>query len=77
MVRWDSVYEAQPDYQGGELKRGLDEAYPLAARQLIDQASGSERLLDQALGFIEESLALQPDDEELLEERRLIGSRGL
>jgi tetratricopeptide (TPR) repeat protein len=70
--RWEPVYSTQPDYQGGALDRKLEEAYPLAARQLIAEANGSVRLLQQANGYLTKALISQPDDPELLEERRLI-----
>ena len=71
VTHWEPVYEKRPDYQP-TLKQRLDEAYPRAARQLIDQASGSERSLDQALDLIDQALTLNPEHEELLEERRRI-----
>lgn len=70
--RWEKVYEESPGYQGSALERNLFEAYPRAAKQLISESKGSERLLDQALGFLDEALRRQPDDEELLEERHLV-----
>lgn len=72
VASWEPVVAARPDYQGGILGRRLEEAYPQAAQQLIDQANGSERLLDQALGYLEKALALQPENEALLEEQRLV-----
>jgi hypothetical protein len=72
VVRWEPVYTTQPDYQGSMLERNLFEAYPSAARQLISQSKGSERLLYQALGYLDQALSVQPEDEELLEERHLV-----
>lgn len=72
VTNWEPVYAARPDYQGGMLAQRLEEAYPQAARQLIDQADGSERLLDQALQYLDKALLSQPDNQELLEERHLI-----
>jgi tetratricopeptide (TPR) repeat protein len=72
VTNWEPVYAARPDYQGGMLAQRLEEAYPQAARQLIDQADGSERQLDQALQYLDKALASQPDNQELLEERHLI-----
>jgi tetratricopeptide (TPR) repeat protein len=70
--RWEPVYEERRDYQGSALERNLFEAYPAAARQLISESRGSERLLTQALGYLDKALSRQPDDEELLEERHLV-----
>jgi hypothetical protein len=70
--RWEPVYEERRDYQGSALERNLFEAYPGAARQLISESGGSERLLTQALGYLDKALSRQPDDEELLEERHLV-----
>jgi hypothetical protein len=72
VTSWEPVYAARPDYQGGMLAQRLEEAYPQAARQLIDQANGSERQLDQALGYLDKALVSQPENEELREERHLI-----
>jgi hypothetical protein len=72
VTSWEPVYAARPDYQGGILGQRLDEAYPRAAQQLIDEANGSERLLDQALGYLDKALVSQPENEALLEEKRLI-----
>ncbi len=71
VTRWEPVYMAQPNYQGGMLKQRLDDAYPRAAQQLISQANGSPRLLRQAVGYLDQALRSQPDDPILLEERRL------
>jgi len=71
VTRWEPVYRAQPDYQGGSLKQALDEAYPLAAMQLISQSNGSERLLRQAVGYLDQALLTQPDNQQLREERQL------
>jgi hypothetical protein len=72
VVRWEPVYSTQPDYQGSTLERNLFEAYPRAAKQLISESKGSERLLYQALGYLEQALSVQPEDEELLEQRHLV-----
>jgi tetratricopeptide (TPR) repeat protein len=70
--RWEPVYEERPDYQGSALERNLFGAYPSAAKQLISESRGSERLLYQALGYLDKALSIQPDDEELLEDRHLV-----
>ncbi len=70
--RWEPVYDERPDYQGSALERNLFEAYPSAAKQLISESRGSERLLYQALGYLDKALIRQPDDEGLLEERHLV-----
>jgi tetratricopeptide (TPR) repeat protein len=72
VTNWEPVHEARSDYQGGMLAQRLEEAYPQAARQLIDGADGSERKLDQALPYLDKALLSQPDNQELLEERHLI-----
>ena len=72
VTNWEPVYAARPDYQGGILGQRLEEAYPQAARQLIDTAEGSERWLDQALGYLDRALISQPENEELRQERHFI-----
>jgi tetratricopeptide (TPR) repeat protein len=72
VANWEPVFEKRSDYQGGILGQRLVDAYPRAARQLIAEARGSERMLDQALGYLDKALVSQPEDEELLEQRRLI-----
>jgi outer membrane protein assembly factor BamD (BamD/ComL family) len=72
IVRWEPVYNARPDYLGGTFKQQLDEAYPLAAKQLISEANGSLRLLSQAAGYLETALLADPENEELTEELRLV-----
>lgn len=69
---WEPVYERRPDYQGAALREGLEEAYPLAARETIDRAGGSALQLNQALVYIDKALAYQPDNEELRQDRDLI-----
>jgi tetratricopeptide (TPR) repeat protein len=71
VVAWEPVYEARPDYQGGVLRDNLRQAYPQAARQLIARASGSVGLLKQAIRYLAQAAALDPDNTELAEERRL------
>lgn len=71
VTSWQSVYGTRPDYQGGIVQRRLDEAYPRAATQLIAQAGGSERLLRQAVDYLDQALVSNPDDAVLIEERRL------
>ena len=39
---------------------------------MISESKGSERLLAQALGYLDKALIRQPDDEGLLEERHLV-----
>jgi tetratricopeptide (TPR) repeat protein len=68
---WEPVQAAQPDYQGGILEAPLQQAYPKAAEQLIDQAYGSTALLRQAIGYLDHALAKQPGDQGLIESRRL------
>jgi tetratricopeptide (TPR) repeat protein len=72
VARWEPVYAARPDYQGGVLRARLNEAYPQAAKQLIAQANGNASLLRQALAYLDKALAVQPDSQDLSEERRLV-----
>ena len=67
---WQAVHLSQPDYQGGSLGTRLNELYPQAARQLIAEAGGSIRPLQQALDYLNRALATRPEDEALLAERR-------
>jgi tetratricopeptide (TPR) repeat protein len=69
---WEPVFEERPDYQGSVLSRRLEEAYPLAAEQTIAGARGSAIQLNQAIVYIDQALAYQPDSEELRQERELI-----
>jgi tetratricopeptide (TPR) repeat protein len=71
VVRWEPLYVMRPDYQNGVLRRKLYESYPLAARQLIAEASGSIRLLTQAIDYIDQALVDDPGNEELQQERTL------
>lgn len=71
VVRWEPLYAMQPDYQNGVLKRKLYESYPRAARQLIAEASGSIRLLTQAIDYLDAALAADPENADLLQERTL------
>jgi len=71
VVAWEPIYAARPDYQGGVLRDNLRQAYPQAARQLIARASGSVGLLKQAIRYLAQAAALDPDNVELAEERRL------
>jgi tetratricopeptide (TPR) repeat protein len=68
---WEPVYGAQPDYQGGVLITPLQDAYPKAAEQLIAQAYGDAAMLQQAVGYLDKAIATQPDNQNLIEERRL------
>jgi hypothetical protein len=69
VAAWEPAYALQPDYQNGVLKRDLYKAYPLAAKQLIDQADGSVRWLTQAATYLDQALAVDPNNPELLDER--------
>jgi tetratricopeptide (TPR) repeat protein len=71
VVHWEAILAVQPDYQGGVVQDPLRQAYPKAARQLIDQANGSVGLLRQAIDYLNKALVTQPDNQELTEERRL------
>lgn len=69
VARWEPLYAMQPDYQSGVLRQKLHDSYPRAARQLVSEASGSVRLLTQAVDYFDRALALDPANEELLQER--------
>ncbi len=69
---WEPVYAMQPDYQNGVLQADLNKAYPQAARQLIAEANGNVAQLSQAIGYLDRALAVQPGNQELIDERRLV-----
>lgn len=71
VVRWEPLYVMRPDYQNGVLRQKLYDSYPRAARQLIAEASGSVRLLTQAIDHLDQALVVDPENEELLQERTL------
>ncbi|MGD8465137.1 MAG: hypothetical protein PVI09_14825 [Anaerolineae bacterium] len=68
---WEEIYDVDPGYQGGVLDDRLSQAYPQAARQLLDQANGSPAALREAIRLIELALRYDPNDEELVTELRL------
>ena len=72
VARWEPVYAARPDYQGGMLRASLDQAYPQAAKQLIARANGNVNLLNQAVSYLDKALVVQPNNQDLIEERRLV-----
>jgi outer membrane protein assembly factor BamD (BamD/ComL family) len=67
---WEAVHTAQRNYQGGLLADYLDDAYPKAALQLIAEARGAIQLLRQAIDYLDQALASQPENQQWLEERR-------
>lgn len=67
---WEPIFRAYPDYQNGALHEPLRQAYPRAARQLIDEANGSLPKLRQAITYLDQALRTQPDNQELIETRR-------
>lgn len=69
---WQAVHATQPNYQGDSLGARLDELYPQAARQLVAEAGGATRPLQQALGYLDRALSTRPDDDALLAERSLV-----
>lgn len=71
-AQWESVYAERPDYQGGVLRDKLLQAYPRAAEQLIAQAEGRLNTLQQAAHYLDQAIAAQPNNEQLVEERRLL-----
>ena len=71
---WQPLYTSHPDYQGGVLQEPLRQAYPRAGRQLIAEANGSLPKLRQALDYLDKALTTQPDNAELIEERRLVAN---
>jgi tetratricopeptide (TPR) repeat protein len=70
--QWDAVYTKRRDYDGGRLEPLLKETYPKAARELVAQANGTERLLREALYYFDQALLFQPGDEQFLEEKGII-----
>jgi tetratricopeptide (TPR) repeat protein len=70
VVRWEPLHAERSDYQNGALEDKLYESYPLAARQLIAEASGSVMRLTQALDYLDR--AIDPANEELQQERTLV-----
>jgi tetratricopeptide (TPR) repeat protein len=71
VTHWEAVNTAQPDYQGGIVRDPLQQTYPKAADQLIDQAYGDAGLLRQAIGYLDKALATQPGNQSLIDKRRL------
>ncbi len=71
VVRWEPLYAMRPDYQTGVLREKLQESYPLAANQLIAEANGSMMRLTQAIDYFDQALAIDPDNEELQQQRSL------
>jgi tetratricopeptide (TPR) repeat protein len=66
---WEPVYIARRDYQDGVLARRMRETYPRAADALIEQANGDLVKLQQAIGYLEQALLDDPENQELLAER--------
>jgi hypothetical protein len=71
-AKWEPVYAGRPDYQNGALRQRLQDVYPRAAEQLIEEARGSVRQLSRAIVYIDRALEFDPGNEELLAERDLI-----
>jgi outer membrane protein assembly factor BamD (BamD/ComL family) len=71
VVHWEAAHALRRDYQDGVLERRLYEAYPLAARQLIDQAKGDPDALRQAIGYLDKALTKRPGDAALERERQM------
>jgi tetratricopeptide (TPR) repeat protein len=68
---WEPIYLAQPDYQNGILRDQIEDAYPRAGRQLIDQAEGSADQIRQGIFYLERALSFDPNDQILLQERQV------
>ena len=70
--RWEGVHARRSDYQGGVLAEKLAKAYPQAAKQRIAEANGNVSVLSQAILYLDKALALDPNNQELIEEKRII-----
>jgi outer membrane protein assembly factor BamD (BamD/ComL family) len=71
VAHWEAVHLVQRNYQGGLLEDYLRDAYPKAAQQLITQARGAIHQLRQAIAYLDQALAMQPENQEWVEERKL------
>jgi tetratricopeptide (TPR) repeat protein len=69
--RWEPLFAMRPDYQNGALRQKLYDCYPRAARELVSDASGSVRLLTQAIEYFDQALVVDPGNVELQQEREL------
>lgn len=70
--RWEGVRNLRSDYQGGVLADRLAKAYPQAARQRIAEANGNVSVLNQAIRYLDKALTLDPNNQELIEEKRIV-----
>ena len=68
---WEPIYLAQPDYQDGSLRDQIEDAYPRAGRQLIDQAEGNADQIRQGIFYLERALSFDPNDQTLMQERQV------
>jgi tetratricopeptide (TPR) repeat protein len=68
---WRRVYETNPDYQGGLVRERLREIAPQVARDVIAQANGDVARLSYAIDTLNLALELQPDAQDLVQERVL------
>lgn len=60
-----------PDFHRRQVEERLYQIYAQLARELISQAGGSPDTLREAIGYLDQALALRPTGADLLEERRL------
>jgi tetratricopeptide (TPR) repeat protein len=72
LKRWEEAYRVRREYGDGRLGERLEEIYPKAALQLISEANGRTDPLEQALVYLDRAIADRPEDEQLLEERRVL-----
>jgi tetratricopeptide (TPR) repeat protein len=68
---WEPIYLAQPNYQDGVLAGQIEDAYPRAGRQSIEQARGNAEQIRQGIFYLERALSFDPDNEVWLQERLL------
>jgi hypothetical protein len=68
---WEPIYLSQRNYQDGVLADQIQDAYPRAGRQLIDQAGGNSQQIRQGIFYLERALSFDPDNEEWLLERQM------
>ena len=66
---WEPIYLAQPNYQDGILRGQIEDAYPRAGRQLIDEAQGNADKIRQGIFYLERALSFDSDNEIWLQER--------
>jgi tetratricopeptide (TPR) repeat protein len=71
LTYWRRVYETNPDYQAGLVRQRLREIAPEVARGVIAQANGDVARLSYAIDTLNLAIELQPDAQDLIQERSL------